>query len=151
MSEAVVVESLALHPEALPELCRLFEAEWPSWYGLGGRGSATEDLSAFCTAAGLPFGVVALLGGEVCAVAALKAESIPTHRHLSPWAAAGLVKPSLRGRGIGSLLLAGLEEHARSQGYAAIHCATATSESLLQRRGYRLLERIDLVPEKRTP
>ena len=138
--EAVVVEPLALHPEALPELCRLFEAEWPSWYGPGGPGSATDDLVASSAAAGLPIGVVAVQRGEVCGVAVLKAESIPSHRHLSPWAAAGLVKTSLRGRGIGSVLLAALEEQARSQGYRAIHCATATAESLLQRRAYRLLE-----------
>ena len=142
MIEAVQIQPLALHPEALPELCRLFEAEWPSWYGPGGQGSATNDLSAFSGPAGLPFGVVALLGGEVCGVAALKSESIPSHRHLSPWAAAGLVKASLRSRGIGSALLAALEEEAQNRGFRAIHCATATSESLLQRRGYRLLERV---------
>ena len=102
--EAVVVEPLALHLEALPELCRLFEAEWPSWYGPGGPGSATDDLVASSAAAGLPIGVVAVQRGEVCGVAVLKAESIPSHRHLSPWAAAGLVKTSLRGRGIGSVL-----------------------------------------------
>jgi GNAT superfamily N-acetyltransferase len=140
--EAVAVEPLALHPEALPELCRLFEAEWPTWYGIGGPGNATEDLVACSATSGLPFGLVALQRGEVCGVAALKAESIPSHRHLSPWAAAGLVKGPLRGRGIGAALLAALEELARSQGYRAIHCATSTSESLLQRRDYRLLERV---------
>ena len=110
--ETVVVEPLALHPEALLELTWLFEAEWPSWYGTGGPGCAADDLLAFAAATGLPFGVVALQHGEVCGVAALKAESIPSHRHLSPWAAAGLVKPSLRGRGIGAALLAALEEQA---------------------------------------
>ena len=142
MSETVVVHALAMHPEALPELGRLFEAEWPFWYGSGGRGNAGEDLSAFSSRAGLPFGVVALRGSEVCGVAVLKRESIPSHSHLSPWAAAGLVKPSLRGRGIGSMLLAELEQQAREQGFAEIHCATATSESLLQRRGWRQMERV---------
>ncbi len=136
------IEPLAMHPEALPELCRLFEAEWPLWYGPGGRGSAAEDLRAFSASAGLPFGVVALHQGEVCGVAVLKSESIPSHRHLSPWAGAGVVRPSMRGRGIGSLLLAALEVQARTQGHRAIHCATFTSESLLRRRGYRLLERV---------
>jgi len=141
-SEEVLVEPLALHVAALPELCRLFEAEWPAWYGAGGRGDAAADLAAYASSAGLPFGVVALQDGAVCGMAALKAESIASHRHLSPWAAAGLVKASLRGRGIGTALLVALEEQARSQGYRAIHCATSTSESLLQRRGYRLVERV---------
>ncbi|MGH8607612.1 MAG: GNAT family N-acetyltransferase [Gammaproteobacteria bacterium] len=52
---------------------------------------------------------MALRHGRVCGIAALKAESIASHRHLSPWAAAGLVKPSERGRGIGAQLLAALE------------------------------------------
>ncbi|MBN9460551.1 MAG: GNAT family N-acetyltransferase [Burkholderiales bacterium] len=142
LPEAVIIEPLALHREALPELCRMFEAEWPSWYGAGGRGSAANDLRAFSATSGLPFGVVALRRSEVCGVAALKAESIPSHRHLTPWAAAGVVKVSLRGQGIGAALLAALEEQARDRGYRAIHCATSTAESLLQRRGYRLLERV---------
>ena len=75
-------------------------------------------------------------------MAALKAESIPSHRHLCPWAAAGLVKPALRGHGIGSMLLARLEQQARIQGFAEIHCATATAESLLQRRRWQLVERV---------
>ncbi len=142
LPEAVVVEPLALHPEALAALRRMFEAEWPSWYGARGPGSAADDLRAFSAASGLPFGVVALRRSEVCGVAALKAESIPSHRHLTPWAAAGVVKASLRRQGIGSALLAALEEEARNRGCRAIHCATSTSESLLQRRGYRLLERV---------
>jgi GNAT superfamily N-acetyltransferase len=140
--ESLFVEPLASHPEALPELGRMFEAEWPSWYGVGGRGNASTDLLAFAGSTGLPFGFVALLDGAVCGAAALKAESIPSHRHLSPWAAAGVVKPSLRGHGIGSALLAALEERARSQGYPQIHCATSTAETLLRRRDYRLLERV---------
>ena len=142
MSEAVAIHPLASHPEALPELCRLLEAEWPSWYGPGGQGCAHEDLSAFSAPTGLPFGVVAVQGGEVCGIAALKAESIPSHRHLRPWAAAGLVKPALRGHGIGSMLLARLEQQARIEGFAEIHCATATAESLLQRRHWQLVERV---------
>ena len=133
LPEALIIEPLAFHREALPELCRMFEAEWPSWYGAGGRGSAADDLRAFAATSGLPFGVVALRRSEVCGFAALKGESIPSRRHL---------KVSLRRQGVGAALLAALEEHARDRGCQAIHCATSTSESLLQRRGYRLLERV---------
>jgi GNAT superfamily N-acetyltransferase len=75
--------------------------------------------------------------------AALKAESLPTHRHLTPWAAAGFVLPAERGRGIGARLLLALEHEARQLGYRRIHCGTATAESPPRRCGWRLAERID--------
>ena len=75
-------------------------------------------------------------------MAALKAESIASHRHLSPWAAAGLVRPSDRGQGIGTHLLAALEQEARNLGFRHIYCGTSTAESLLQRCAWQLIERI---------
>ncbi|MDQ2734084.1 MAG: GNAT family N-acetyltransferase [Pseudomonadota bacterium] len=141
MRGRVVVEPLAWHPGALPGLRVWLEREWPTWYGGGGAGLAEDDLLAFSAAAGLPFGVVALCDGRVCGVAALKAASIASHAHLAPWAAAGLVEPSMRGQGIGSLLLAALECRAKEEGFNSIHCATATAESLLLRRGWLLLDR----------
>lgn len=143
MSESVTVEPLALHRELLPELCAWFEAQWPAWYGASGRASAAEDLQAFSASAGLPFGVVAVRDGQLCGIAALKAASIPKQSHLLPWASAGLVKPTLRGRGIGSLLLGALEHQAKAKGFNSIHCATASAESLLLRRGWSLIERVE--------
>jgi len=63
---------------------------WPVWPGDGQR-----DLLAYANRGVLPLGVVALDEHELCGVAALRAESIATHAHLAPWAAAGLVRPCL--------------------------------------------------------
>lgn len=142
MPAAISVEPLALHPQAIPVLRGWFEAEWPAYYGPGGPGSAQRDLEACANEASLPVGVVALLEGEVCGVAALKAESIPSHAHLSPWAAAGLVDPALRGRGIGRLLLAAVEQQARKLGFAQVYCGTSSAHGLLQRSGWELTETI---------
>lgn len=142
MNETVVIEPLALHPEVLPVLQEWFEAEWASYYGASGPGDAQGDLQAFANQGSLPVGVVAFREGRVCGVAALKAESIATHRHLSPWAAAGLVRPSERGQGIGAQLLVALEQEARNLGFRYIYCATSTADSLLQRCGWELIERI---------
>ena len=141
-TSSLSIEPLAAHLEVLPVLRQWFESEWPSHYGAGGPGDAERDLQAFAQCGKLPVGVVAFLDGNVCGVAALKSESIPSHRHLSPWAAAGLVQPVHRGRGIGVLLLAALEQEARDLGFDSIHCATATAESLLQRCGWQLIERV---------
>jgi GNAT superfamily N-acetyltransferase len=142
MLSAFRIEPLALHPEVLPELEAWFVAEWPSYYGAAGPGDARKDLQAYSNAVGLPFGVVAFVDGAVCGVAALKADSIASHSHLSPWAAAGLVRRDLRARGIGQRLLFALEEQAKTMGFARIYCATSTAGSLLERSGWRLTERI---------
>ena len=101
-----------------------------------------QDLQAFANQGSLPVGVVALRDGTVCGVAALKTESIASHRHLSPWAAAGFVRRSERGRGIGALLLSRLEQEARKLGYPCVYCGTSTAESLLIRGGWQVIERI---------
>lgn len=142
MGTTVTVEPLAAHPEALPLLEEWFKAEWPSYYGCDGPGDARRDLRSFANVESLPVGVVALQDGKVRGVAALKAESIPSHRHLCPWAAAGLVESTLRGHGIGTKLLEALEAQARSLGFSHIYCGTNTAESLLQRCGWQLMERI---------
>jgi N-acetylglutamate synthase-like GNAT family acetyltransferase len=98
--------------------------------------------NSFANLGSLPIGIVALRDGNVCGVAALKAESIASHRHLGPWAAAGFVEPSSRGQGIGARLLIALGEQARRLGFRRIFCGTSTAESLLQRGGWQLIERI---------
>jgi GNAT superfamily N-acetyltransferase len=143
MEEAISIQALAEHPEVLPMLQEWFEAEWPDHYGEAGPGDALLDLESYARGDVLPSGVVAFTGDRVCGVAALKSESIRSHAHLSPWAAAGYVQPALRGRGIGAMLLQELEALARRLGFEHIYCATETSESLLTRGGWRLMERTE--------
>ena len=80
------------HPEALPLLKQWFENEWELYYSSTCEGSAEKDLLAFSSQSKLPIGVVAYMNGELCGIMALKAQSIVTHSHLRPWAAAGLVE-----------------------------------------------------------
>ncbi len=144
MTVDVVVERLADHVSVLPTLAKWFKAEWPGWYGPDGKGKAEDDLAAYANQGSLPVGVVALQRGSVCGVAALKANSIPTHPHLAPWAAAGFVEPSMRGQGIGAMLLAALESEAQALGYHTIYCGTATAGSLLARAGWQRIESVRL-------
>jgi GNAT superfamily N-acetyltransferase len=122
-------------------LQRWFEEEWPAWYGPGGPGNAAHDLLAYSSRDRLPVGLVAFLGDELCGIAVLKAESITSHSHLRPWVAAGLVAPPFRNRGIGSALLAALEQVARDLGYSRIYCGTTAAAGLLRRAAWRFMER----------
>ena len=141
----LVLRPLRAHAALCPFFVAAFEAEWPSWYGPHGPGHAGDDLAAFANPEGvLPVGLVALApDGQPVGVAALKAESIPSHAHLLPWAAAGYVAPSWRRRGVGTLLLRGLLKEAARLGHQAVYCATATSASLLRREGWQLIDRVD--------
>lgn len=139
----VRIAPLSAYPQVMPLLRRWFKEEWPDYYGPGGEGDAAQDLRAFAGSGDeLPFALVALRDGAVCGIAALKAESIASHAHLTPWAAAGLVEPGQRRVGIGALLLQGLADEARRRGHTFLYCGTSTSESLLQRQGWELLERV---------
>ena len=145
MPSALTVRPLAQHPELLPLLAEWFVSEWPNWYGPGGRGNVKEDLAAFAASeATLPIGMVVFEGQVPIGAGALKAQSIPSHSHLSPWAAAGYVLPSRRGRGVGAVLLQGLVGKAQALGYEYVYCGTSTAESLLTRTGWLPLETITL-------
>ncbi|HET8747403.1 MAG TPA: GNAT family N-acetyltransferase [Ramlibacter sp.] len=140
----LTIAPLANHQELVPLLCGWFRDEWPEWYGPDGPGDAAADVSAFAASETcLPVGLVAFEDTNPVGVAALKSESLPTHKHLTPWAAAGLVLPSHRGRGIGHQLLGAVVKHARHLGFERVYCGTATAVTLLRRSGWSELEVVE--------
>lgn len=142
MATKLRIEQLANHPEVFPILKEWFETEWESYYGPAGPGDAPSDLVAYAHREELPLGVIAFYENELCGVAALKSESIPTHSHLSPWAAAGLVSPLYRQRGIGTALVRALEDTARSLGYSRMYCGTSTANRILERQNWQFIEQV---------
>jgi GNAT superfamily N-acetyltransferase len=139
------IELLADHPEAIPILREWFEREWEPYYGPAGPGNAEEDLRTSCNHDKLPITLLAIYEGKVCGTAALKAESVSTHKHLTPWLAALLVAPAFRRRGIGEQLIAAIEEKAGQLGYKLIYVGTGegsgTPESSLRKRGWEFVEK----------
>jgi GNAT superfamily N-acetyltransferase len=142
MDAHVRISYLADHPEARPVLKRWFETEWADYYGPTGPGDAEQDLVAYSSREKLPVGLVAFYGAQLCGIAVLKPDSISTHKHLSPWAAAGLVVPRFRRRGIGASLVSALEDVARGLGYPSMYCGTSTAVGLLTRNGWQFMERV---------
>jgi GNAT superfamily N-acetyltransferase len=131
------------HRERLPLVAGWFMAEWPAWYGAGGAGDVHADLAAFSASeSALPVGLLAFIDGQAVGTGALKRESIASHAHLSPWAAAGFVLPHWRRRGIGAVLLQALQDQARAMGHPRVYCATSTSVRLLERCGWEPLETV---------
>jgi GNAT superfamily N-acetyltransferase len=134
---------LAHRRDAIARVRQWFESEWPAYYGPGGPGDAQRDLLAYAQQDALPFGLLAVLDGEPVGFAALKREPFPTHPQLTPWVGAAVVLPAWRRQGIGRALLDGLAVQACVMGFDRIHCATATSASLLLRAGWDLMTTVE--------
>lgn len=135
----VTTSFLADDAVALPVLQSWFQSEWRSWYGPAGPGNAAADLRATMNRTVLPIALVARLDGELCGTAALKGESVATHRHLGPWLAGLLVGPRFRRHGVGGVLINEIEMLAARMGFRRLYCATSTMRSLLERRGWHRL------------
>ncbi len=128
-------------PDAVPVLVRWFVEEWEPYYGPDGPGDAEVDLRAAKTRDDLPICLVAVDdGGDVLGTAALKANSIPSHAHLTPWLGAVLVAPAHRRTGVGTALIGGIEEEARRLGFERIYVATDTAVAIIERRGWRMFD-----------
>lgn len=118
-------------------------SEWPAWYGREGPGDLDEDVEAFARSEDiLPVGFVVFRVDEPVGFGSLKRESIPAHRHLSPWAASGFVVPKYRGQGIGAFMLRAITAHAQGMGYSQVYCGTSTAASLLARNGWQQVEQV---------
>ena len=136
-------EPLCHRRELRPLISDWLRTEWPAWYGVDGPGDVARDVDAFAAdLTTLPIGLVVFCNGVPVGFGALKKESIASHRHLSPWAAAGYVLPAHRRRGIGAELLRALVELGAKLGFERIYCATATAASLMERSGWVLQEEI---------
>jgi GNAT superfamily N-acetyltransferase len=139
----LATELLCNRRDLMPLVSSWLLGEWPQWYGAGGPGDLQRDIQELSASPGeLPIGIVVFADGIPVGFGALKAESIPSHAHLSPWAAAGFVLPSFRGKGIGATLLQALVAQARTVGFQVVYCGTSTAASLLTRSGWQWLESV---------
>lgn len=66
-------------------------------------------------------------------------DELEEFRHLTPWIAAFIVNPELRGKGVGTQILALLEEKAISLGIEVLYLWTEDQGAFYRKRGYRLL------------
>ena len=135
--------------EALPELIGWYESEWEPYYGEDGPGDAAADLEDACRKNALPLALLARTEeGLVAGVGALRKESVPSHRHLSPWITGLLVARPFRAYGVASALVARLEDEARRLGFPQLHVATDAAAGIVERRGWKAIDRAPTLREE---
>ncbi len=136
----IQIQYLADMPEALPALVDWFLAEWEPYYGTDGPGDAKADLRESMNRDELPICLLAIDGtGALAGTISLKAESI-SHRELTHWGAAFLVAPTRRRQGIGTALVAALEDQARKLGFKRIYMSTDAASAIVDGRDWRALD-----------
>ena len=83
---------------------------------------------------------IAKNGDEVLGTIALvDFDDLEEYRHLTPWVAAFIVNPELRGQGYGTSILTACEERAKSLGIEGLYLWTEDRTSFYQRRGYAFI------------
>ena len=85
--------------------------------------------------------LVAVAGVELAGICLLVQEELDALHPVSPWLASLYVVHGSRRRGIGRMLVAAIEDHARSSGVARLHLYTDDAEAFYRHLGWTLSER----------
>ncbi len=136
---SVRILPLSAVPEWHAEVADILCATWPDYYGPGGDGDAAAHVTARAEDQDLPVGFAAITQSAL-GTATLGAQSFgsrPADR--GPWLIGLAVMPAARHRGIGTALVAAVEDYARSTGARDIFATTRTATGLLKRRGWAVI------------
>jgi len=127
--------------ELIVPLAPLFIDEWEPYYGRQGPGDAETDLNDCCNRDEIPLALVAVgEDNEIFGTASLKARSVETHRHLSPWLAAFFVVERYRGQGVGAALVEQIENNALRLGYDHLYVGSRGVTGAMKKKGWSLLD-----------
>ena len=129
--------SLALWGEANP----WFSAEdWHTFYRKAADATTTSYIEWAINGVDQEQVYIAYRAGEVVgAIALVDFDDLEEFRELKPWVAAFVVDPERRGSGIGSAMLAALEERAHAFSIPTLYLWTEDKRDFYSKRGYQLI------------
>lgn len=131
-ADVVLQWTLDLWGDHIPGYSR---QDWINFYENG----RTADFSKW-EGSGQELIFIGKRGEEVVgAISLVDFDDLEEFRHLSPWVAAFIVNPDLRGQGIGSEMLALLEAKAKGLGIGVLYLWTEDKNMFYQKRGYDLV------------
>lgn len=88
----------------------------------------------------IPLAVVAVEDGRAVGTAALRSDDMPSRPDLGPWLASVYVAAAHRNRGIGSKLVAAVEQHAVRLGVEQLNLFTPDRETFYTRLGWHTID-----------
>ncbi len=140
------IRLLADEPGLIPEVARLRWAEWGNWPDSPDLAEWTDITTQEAGHDALPVTFVAAdRAGAAAGAVALGEFEPPERQQVSPWIMGMIVRPELRGRGIGRLLLQALLAWAAAQhGYRQFWVATGDEAvGFYQACGWTLTDSFD--------
>lgn len=102
---------------------RAKSADYTAWHG------NDQELIYIAKAGEVILGTIALASFD----------DLEEFRHLSPWIAAFIVNPKLRGQGFGTLILSAVEKEAKSLGIERLYLWTEDQTNFYKKRGYEII------------
>jgi GNAT superfamily N-acetyltransferase len=140
MAGTVDIELLAGHKEAVSVLAEWYHSEWSFLY----PGRTIDDFRRMIGRRAnidrLPLALIAFQGKELVGTVSLKSSDMGSPKSLSPWLTSLYVKDSFRNRGIGSRLVAAVEEKTHKLGMEKLYLYTVGLEPYYEKLGWRVLE-----------
>jgi GNAT superfamily N-acetyltransferase len=120
---------------------------WEEWGspGDGEQGEWTDRLRSWCRRDGMPILLVALVDGELAGSVSLVPSDMPHHEvwtRNGPWLSGLFVRQQLRGRGIGTSLVAACEERARLNDVESLLLYTSTARHMYERVGWAVISEV---------
>jgi len=128
-------------PEHLIQLARWHHAEWAHLNPDRCLEERVEYMRTHLAGEPVPTTFLVEHDGQVLGSASLVVEDMDTHPELTPWLASVFVTPRHRHKGIASMLVERVMEHARQHGIARIYLFTPDRERLYAQLGWRLFTR----------
>lgn len=136
----ILIRPLREVPGAGRLLAQAFKDAWPEFFA--DRSAEEIERQMFEEGDGLPVILVASVDGRVAGTVALRARSVETHEHLSPWVTGLWVAPDLRGLGLGHDLLRAITAEAAARGFREVYAVTNTARALFEKMGWVAVEEI---------
>lgn len=137
------IDLLKNHPQHIPTLASWFKEDSPDYF----RDQSLEDIAVEHFASRLndntlPISFIAVEDEIPIGTVALLAESVTTHKHLSPWLGGLYVHTAYRHQGIGSKLVRTGMEKAIVSGFDSIYAGISKAEEHYISQGWEVLEKI---------
>ncbi len=138
----IEIAFLVDYPETIPTLVQWFCAQWSEYYAERTPMDIAQDFYAEANRNGLPVRLIAFMDGELAGTITLREHAIWDLPEYRPGLGGLLVKERHRGCGIGTELVKAGMNLAHEQGYIRVYATTVAASGILERLGWRLVQKV---------